>query len=388
MAVVITLFAALLVFVAPASAQSTRVEAIAEDQAEKAKQLGAEGPSEAEQIVRRVLLSPLLSGGGGLYPWFGSVFGGTGAGVGVGYLHRLEKAAYFNIQSGISMNSSIMARGAFAAPQLWRGMLQVDALAQFTDARSVSFYGLGQDSDPEARDRYDYVQTELGGNATIKPIRFVSLTGSYSYFDFTTERDLDLHQNAAPGMNEDLTYHITRATVAFDWRPAVAYATRGGFYRVSYERNFESQDRPYSFDAQEYEIVQLLPLVREQFVLAGRAMMTVTQTEEGHVVPAMMAPYIGSGSTLRGFPNRRFTDQNRVILTGEYRWRPSRYLDMSLFVDAGQVAASHRDFHFNEFATNWGIGARFHGPTFTAFRVEIAKGHEGWKYVFASAQPF
>jgi hypothetical protein len=388
MAVVITLFAALLVFVNPASAQSTRVEAIAEDQAEKAKQLGTEGPGEAEQIVRRVLLSPLLSGGGGLYPWFGSVFGGTGAGVGVGYLHRLEKAAYFNIQSGISMNSSIMARGAFAAPQLWRGMLQVDALAQFTDARSVSFYGLGQDSDPEARDRYDYVQTELGGNATIKPIRFVSLTGSYSYFDFTTERDLDLHQNAAPGMNEDLTYHITRATVAFDWRPAVAYATRGGFYRASYERNFESQDRPYSFDAQEYELVQLLPLVREQFVLAGRAMMTVTQTEEGHVVPAMMAPYIGSGSTLRGFPNRRFTDQNRVILTGEYRWRPSRYLDMALFVDAGQVAASHRDFHFNEFATNWGIGARFHGPTFTAFRVEVAKGREGWKYVFASAQPF
>ena len=49
-----------------------------------------------------MLLSPLLSGGDGLYPWFGSVFGGTGMGVGVGFLKRLEKAAYFNVQSGIS----------------------------------------------------------------------------------------------------------------------------------------------------------------------------------------------------------------------------------------------------------------------------------------------
>ena len=46
---------------APAAAQSTRVEAIAEEQAEKAKALGVEGPSKAEQVIRRVLLSPLLS---------------------------------------------------------------------------------------------------------------------------------------------------------------------------------------------------------------------------------------------------------------------------------------------------------------------------------------
>ncbi len=36
-----------------AAAQSTRVETIAEKQAEKAKQLGVEGPSEAERIIRR-----------------------------------------------------------------------------------------------------------------------------------------------------------------------------------------------------------------------------------------------------------------------------------------------------------------------------------------------
>jgi len=63
--------------------------------------------------------------------------------------------------------------------------------------------------------------------------------------------------------------------------------------------------------------VQLVPLVREQFVLAGRALMTFTQADDGDQVPVMMSPFLGSGSTLRGYSNRRFTDRNRVLLTGE-----------------------------------------------------------------------
>ena len=46
--------------------------------------------AKAEQVIRRVLLSPLLAGGDGPYPWFGSVFSGTGMALGVGYLKRLK----------------------------------------------------------------------------------------------------------------------------------------------------------------------------------------------------------------------------------------------------------------------------------------------------------
>ena len=130
-----------MVMLAPsAAAQSTRVGTIEEQQAEKAKKLGVEGPSEAEKIIRQVLLSPLLSGGDGLYPWFGIVYGCTGMGLGVGFLKRLENASYFNVQSGISINNSMVMRGTFAAPELWRGMLQVDANVQWLDARGVSFW--------------------------------------------------------------------------------------------------------------------------------------------------------------------------------------------------------------------------------------------------------
>src|SRR5688572_25333020 len=143
---------AALLFALPAAAQSTRVDTIAAEQAEKAKALGAEGPSRAETVIRRLLLSPLLSGGDGVYPWFGSVFGGSGMAGGVGFLKRFENASYLNLQSGVSINGSMVMRGTFATPELWRDMLQMDANVQWLDAKSVSFYGFGQDSARDARD--------------------------------------------------------------------------------------------------------------------------------------------------------------------------------------------------------------------------------------------
>ena len=378
-----------LLFAATAGAQTSRVDTIAEQQREKAQQLAPEGPSEGERIIRQVLLSPLLSGGDGVYPWFGSIYSGSGMGLGVGFLKRLEKAAYVNVQSGISLNNSRLLRGTAAAPELWRGKLQVEANAQWMDVRGVSFYGYGQDAARTARERFDYTPMELGANLTVKPVRFVSLTAGYTAMEFDTHRETAHFSDAeAAGLDRKLTYDIMRGTMMFDWRPAAGYSTRGGFYRAAFERNKESAGLPFSFSSQEYEVVQQVPLVREQFVLAGRALMTVTQADEGHDVPVIMLPYLGSGSALRGFANRRFTDRNRMLLSGEYRWRPSRYVDMALFVDAGQVARDRRDFDLDLFDVAWGIGARFHGPNFNALRLEVARGREGIRLIFAGSQPF
>ena len=372
-----------------AGAQTTRGETIAQEQEKKAAQLGAEGPSEAERIIRRVLISPLLAGGDGLYPWFGSVFGGSGMAIGAGFLKRLPNAASANVMAGVSLNNSILMEGKFSAPELWHGMLRVDGLARWTDARGVSFYGLGPGSAKAARERYDYQPTEFGGDATLTPQRWLSLSGGYSWLDIDTQRDFPgLTGDLAPGIGEALQYNVTRGTVGIDWRTSPGYSTRGGFYRATVVKHAEKNGLPFSFRSQEYEVVQLLPLVREQFVLAFRGLATTTHPEPGHDVPVMLGPFLGSGSTLRGFRNRRFTDRHRLLLSGEYRWRPSRYLDMAVFVDAGKVAPETRQLTLKELETAWGLGARFHGPGFTALRMEVAKGREGLGIIFAGSQVF
>lgn len=373
----------------PAVAQDTRVATIAVQQAEKATRLEPEGPSEAEIVIRRVLLSPLLSGGGGAYPWFGSVFGGSGMAVGAGYLKRLEKSAAINLLGGISINKSLLFETRVVAPALWRDRLRLSGEARWTKARGVSYFRPGPNTSPETDFDYDYQPTEYNTDAAFKPRRWLSFGAGYSFLDVTTKvRDFDLSAGYAPGIGLDLQYHVTRADATVDWRTSPGYSTRGGLYRAAWERHQETRDRPFSFDTQEYEVQQLVPLVREQFVLAFHGVMTLTSTDTGQQVPLMLAPYLGSGSTLRAFSTRRFTDRNRVLLTGEYRWRPSRYLDMALFMDAGQVAADLHQFRIRDFETNWGIGARFHGPLFTAFRVEVAHGREGINLVFAGSQLF
>lgn len=373
----------------PALAQTTRVETIADQQAEKAKRLEPERPSEAELIVRRVLRSPLLSGGGGAYPWFGSVFGGSGMAVGAGYLKRFEKSGSLNFLAGISINNSQLLETRVVAPALFRDRLQIGAEARWTSAKEVSYFGVGPKTDPELDFEYDYQPTELSTDATFRPVPWLSFGGGYSFVDLTTAiDDFDLAALPPPGIGRDLSYNVMRASVAIDTRTSPGYSTRGGLYRVAWERHEERHDLPFSFDSQEYEVRQLVPLVREQFVIAVRGLMTLTSSDAGNVVPVPLAPFLGSGSTLRAYQTRRYTDRNRVLLTGEYRWRPSRYLDMAVFVDSGQVAGDLHQFRFHDFETNWGIGARFHGPLFTALRVEYARGREGRNIIFAGSQIF
>jgi len=310
-------------------------------------------------------------------------------GFGAGFFKRLEHGASFNGQAGISINNSKTLRGAFNPRELWRGMLRLDVSAQWLEARDVSYYGLGPHSDEHARELFDFTPKEVRTTVTLHPRRVVSMTGSYAFMNFDSAREQPHFSGAdAPGLDEELNFHVTRGTIAIDTRPAAAYSTRGGYLKASVERNQEARGLPYSFTAQEYEAAQQVPLVREQFVLAARALVTLTTPDSGNAVPVMLAPYLGSGSTLRGYANRRFLDENRALVSGEYRWRPSRYLDMALFVDAGQVAPDRHDFHLDDFEIGWGVGARFHGPTFNALRVEVAHGREGLRLIFAGSQPF
>src|SRR5262245_45169499 len=102
---------AALVVAVPGFAQSSRTEEIASQQAEKAQHLGPETSPRAEQIVVRVMTGPLLSGKGGLYPWFGSVFSGAGFAGGVGYLNRGPRGSRLLFTAGISINGSIAFDG-------------------------------------------------------------------------------------------------------------------------------------------------------------------------------------------------------------------------------------------------------------------------------------
>jgi hypothetical protein len=78
-----------------------------------------------------------------------------------------------------------------------------------------------------------------------------------------------------------------------------------------------------------------------------------------------------------------------MLVSGEWRWIASRLaLDMALFYDAGMVAPTLDSIALGSFVSNFGIGARFHGPARTPLRVELARGREGTHLVFAASAAF
>ena len=79
--------------VTPARAQDTRFAQIAEQQRLKAAQLTPETSPAGEVLVTRVMRSPLLTGTGAAYPWFGSLYNGAGFGLGAGICAESRAAA-------------------------------------------------------------------------------------------------------------------------------------------------------------------------------------------------------------------------------------------------------------------------------------------------------
>jgi hypothetical protein len=373
---------------APSSAQATRAEQIAAEQAEKSKTISAEQAGKGEQAVIRALKSPLLAGTGGLYPWFGSVFGGSGFAAGAGYLRRLPNRGGLSLIGGISINGSMMADVDWRIPVPRRSRLRPRLNAHWVDANEVSYYGVGPLTVPEDKTQYGYSPTRLQAFLDVDALPWLVLSGNVGYMDMSTSADFNIQSPAFAGLGESIQFTTTGVAIAADSRTSPLYSVRGGFVRASWSHYDAHDQAPFTFDTTEFEAAHLIPVFREQYVFAFRVLATTTDTGDGQDVPFVLRPYLGSGDTLRSFPNRRFSDASRALATAEYRWRPSRYLDMALFVDSGTVAPGLDDVSDSRFSTSWGIGARFHGPAFTAFRIEAAHGHEGWNLVFSSGQPF
>lgn len=383
---------------APAWAQSetptSREAQIEAEQAKKATTLKPVEPSKAERIserVERILMGPPR----GVFPWFGSVMGGGGFALGAGYAKRYAETGHVNATAGWSIKNYKLLEASTDLPPIGDGLFKVRAEGRWVDAPIVSFYGVGNDSRHGDRTRFHYRPTTVGATGTFTPVRWLRAGGGLDYLQIETgpgahgtSIEKRFSPATAPGLGVDTAFAVTRAFAAIDWRQSPGYSTSGGFYRVSWARYDERHDRPYSFRETELELVQLVPLMRANWVIALRGLVTMTDTDAGEDVPFYLMPYLGSGETLRGFRNRRFRDRNRLLFNVEYRWLPSRFVDMALFVDAGSVAPRRQDLSLDDLHASYGIGARFHSPTSTPLRIEVAKSRDGMNVIVRSGLAF
>ena len=375
------------------AAQDTRAAAIAEAQAAKAAQLEPYIPGTAERIAARVkerFLRPNR-----LYLWFDSVYSGGGLTGGGGYRRFYGDQTFWNARGLLSIKAYKLVEFTTDSVDLSRGRVDLHAAVGWRDATQVSFYGVGGDTPVDAKSNFRMQQAYVGGAVHGKGPGPIVVDFGAQYEDFTLESGTGTSPSiealysseTAPGLGANPAYVHMNLAGGADWRPSPGYARRGGLYAVSYDAYVDTEG-VYTFDRVQAEVVQHVPILRENWVFSFHGVARTTLDDDS-VVPFFLLPALGSGSTLRAYPSWRFRDRHSLLLAGEWRWIPNRmFLDMAFFYDAGKVTSRRQDLNFSDLVHDYGVGFRLHGPMATPLRIDVAHGREGFNIVFSGAAPF
>jgi hypothetical protein len=352
-----------------ASAQDTRAELMADQQAQKAEALVPEVPPTGDRTLRRIqrFFNPTPPA---IVPTFGGVRGGSGPALGAAFIAPVARGR-LTTRAAWSLKNTRRVGATLQVPaEVFGAGLTFDGY--WEDAPRTQWFGQGMQSD--TRERYGLTTRTVTAEAELPSWGPLRVTGGIGYLD-------------ADAISLGTSSWIdTTIAAAVDTRTSPGYTRRGALYSVAYSYSSAQSGGYFGFDRVTVDLRQFVPLLHENWVLAAQARADFTDDAEG--TPFFLLPHLGGGSSLRGYSRYRYIDRQAVLLRGELRWMASQAVDVAAFVDAGGVAPTVDRLRARDFARGWGVGTRFHGNRFTAVRIDVARGSEGWHLHFSQDVSF
>ena len=387
---------ATLAWPASSPAQETREREHAEAQAAKASTLVPPSPNVAERGLRRLkslgLFTPVREG---FYPEVTSVHPGGWLAFGGGYRYPVGDRGTFSVSSAWSLRAYRSVEAGVVLPGTLADGLTLEVQGRWMDAPTIDFHGVGNETRTEDGTTYGYRPTTLGATLTSEPAPTFTFGGGVELLvidPVRTAAPLPVTATAGgtvPGLGAAPRYVRARGFARLDQRLAPGYTGRGGLYRVEVQESADRSGADLSFRSVEAEVMQLVPILRANWVIALRGLATVTDTGPTGAVPFYLMPSLGGSDALRGYPSFRFVGRHRMLMAAEVRWTATRYLDMAVFYDTGRVAQRLADLDLRGRKAAYGLGARFHGQRRTVLRIEAARNDEGrWRLIWTSGAAF
>ena len=350
----------------------TRQGNLAAQQAEKALRVQDYIPNRLER--RLETFESLLSAQSRFYPFIGSTMEGGGFALGPGYRSRVAETGRFDAHAAVSVRRYKAADAALTLPTLWSERLTLKLQTDWLDAPDVAFYGTGNES-PDVRMGFSYRTTTVGATAQLKIAGPFAVGGGMDLMDVRAKAIGTFSSTLATPA--DPTYRRSRVFAQVDTRTSPGYTRSGGLYRVDFASYNDTHAGSLGFRRIDADVRQFIPVFRENWTIALRALASSTSTSNGQEVPYFLMPELGGTHTLRGYSMWRFRDRNRLLLSGEYRWTVSPFVDMAAFLDAGKVAPRFGDLGVSGMKKVYGVGLRLHTFTSTVTRVELARTPDG-----------
>jgi len=353
----------------PASAQETREGLLARERADKAAGTQVAGVDRLDAWLDRA--DGFLNSPRRFYTFVGSVMPSGGFAAGPGYRRFLGDSGRIDMHGAWSVRNYKTVQGAITLPAFGNGRVHLSARGNWLDAPDVAFYGVGIDSADVERRGFSYRETAVGTVVRVDTAEHVAVGGGFDVVDMRARRDV----LAAPAA--DPTYGLSSLFAEYNTRTSPGYTRRGSLARVDLSDYRQINDGASSFRRVDVTLQQFVPLMRENWVIALRALGSSTSTSDGNAVPYFLLPDLGGSSTLRGYSTWRFRDRNRLLLTGELRWTAGPFADMAVFMDSGTVAAGMSDVNWRDMKQSYGVGLTLHTFTSTVTRLELARTDDG-----------
>lgn len=378
-----------------AVAQESREALIASQQAEKAARLEPHEPGRLERLMLflegRGSFDRLKTRADGFYPRIGGLPSGSGFALGAGYRHHFGRRWLLDTSGSISGRLYKLAQVELERTTA-SGFLTVTGQARFRQNTREDYSGLGPDSHQSDRTNYLFEANEVAVELATRPVNGVRIGFHGGFLQPNIGRGQDpllpstddrFTEEDTPGLEQQPDFLHGSAFVEVDWFDRPGNPRSGGRHQLALHGYHDRDLGRYSFRQIESETTQLIPFFDKRRVIALRAYLTMSDTDDGQVVPFYLTPRLGGPYSLRAFRQYRFHDRHLLLFNAEYRWEVFAALDMALFADVGKVFTERRHLDLRHLEGSYGIGFRVSTRNNFIMRLDIGTGGgEGTRVFF------
>jgi outer membrane protein assembly factor BamA len=356
----------------------TRTEELQQKREEKAQHLAPPTRSFLEkgllEFRERRVMERFRAGFFGFHPLVGGMQTGSGFALGASYdITKDFKASAQGSFSGYQKYEVVYSKTNFLNDRLF-----AEIRSTYRNNPQEAYFGTGNDTRSEDEANYRLEDRTVAGQIGIRLKKTVKAGTSFGWVATTIGEGTNSRvPSLGQGFQIEPTYLKAGAFVDIDTRDEPGNPRSGGRYLAKWS-SFQDQDSGlHDFMQYDAEVQQYIPFFNQRRVIALRARTTLTQTSDGKEVPFYMLPVMGGSEDLRGYDDFRFRDRNMVVVNAEYRFEAFSGLDVALFADAGQVAATTGDLNFRDMKTAAGFGFRFNTAKKVFYRVDVGFSREG-----------
>lgn len=307
---------------------------------------------------------------------------GSGFVGGVGYMRgATSDLLRFTASARISTENYRQLDAEALIPTARSGRpFQIRVRGRYADYRALDLFEPGQDSSPDARGTYRFESRALTVGASGRTGRFISIGAESGLLDGSI-RSFDGGRggfSGLPGAGLQPTFVFGGGHVALTLRDdALRFA--GVRLIVDATRWIDVDTDLFDFTRLAGELQAHVPLGQRNRMLAFRVRTSHSTADHGAAVPFYLMETIGGSKSIRGFHEYRFRDTRNLVANAEYRWEVWNYADLVMFADAGKVFSHAGDLTWSGLTTSYGVGVRSVLPGGGGFRIDLARGREGFR---------